>query len=257
MITNDSAIVVYSAAYDPYGGIQKTWVNTYDPKLKFSGKERDGDTSLDYFGARYYNHSSYRFISVDPVINREEAISNPQLWNLYSYCRNNPVTFMDPDGETDININLVRKYEGKTATFGEFTIQGTKISGVTLELPWKNNIKYKSCIPYKSYRAQVELYKGAYYGLRLFNTDTDPRVNVWWHRGNTWKDTEGCILPGIRADCKEERISGSAAKLKEMTDFIRVIQFVDSYILKEPTNICVNVSIDKNLMRFILQNVRF
>jgi len=164
---------------------------------------------------------------------------------------------MDPDGETDININLVRKYEGKTATFGEFTIQGTKISGVTLELPWKNNIKYKSCIPYKSYRAQVELYKGAYYGLRLFNTDTDPRVNVWWHRGNTWKDTEGCILPGIRADCKEERISGSAAKLKEMTDFIRVIQFVDSYILKEPTNICVNVSIDKNLMRFILQNVRF
>ena len=76
MITNDSAIVVYSAAYDPYRGIQKTWVNTYDPKLKFSGKERDNDSGLDYFGARYHNHSNYRFISVDPVINREEAISN-------------------------------------------------------------------------------------------------------------------------------------------------------------------------------------
>ncbi len=97
---------MYSAAYDPYGGIQKTWENIYDPKLKFSGKERDGDTGLDYFGARYYGYSSYRFISVDPVLDREEAISNPQLWNLYSYCRNNPVTFMDPDGRDLIPVNL-------------------------------------------------------------------------------------------------------------------------------------------------------
>ncbi|MFX1535259.1 MAG: choice-of-anchor D domain-containing protein, partial [Promethearchaeota archaeon] len=104
MITDDSGTKVYSTAYDPYGGIQKTWENTYDPKLKFSGKERDNDSGLDYFGARYYGHSSYRFISTDPVINREEAISNPQLWNLYSYCRNNPVTFVDPTGMDDINI---------------------------------------------------------------------------------------------------------------------------------------------------------
>jgi RHS repeat-associated protein len=101
IIINDSGNVVFSEAYGPYGDIQKTWTNTYDPKLKFSGKEREGYSDLDYFGARYYDHKSYRFNSVDPIINREEALYNPQLWNLYSYCRNNPITFMDTDGRRE------------------------------------------------------------------------------------------------------------------------------------------------------------
>ncbi len=47
VMTDDTGTVVYSAAHDPYGGIQKTWVNTFDPALKFSGNERDGDSGLD------------------------------------------------------------------------------------------------------------------------------------------------------------------------------------------------------------------
>jgi hypothetical protein len=41
---------------------------------------------------------------VDPVINKEEALVNPQLWNLYSYCRNNPATYLDPDGREDASV---------------------------------------------------------------------------------------------------------------------------------------------------------
>jgi RHS repeat-associated protein len=78
--------------------MQKEWVNSYQPSLKFSGKERESKSELDYFGARYYDHLKYRFISVDPVINKEEALGNPQLWNLYAYCGNNPITNIDPDG---------------------------------------------------------------------------------------------------------------------------------------------------------------
>ena len=66
--------------------------------MKFSGKEREGYSDLDYFGARYYDHKSYRFNSVDPVINKLEALYNPQAWNLYAYCNNNPITYYDPDG---------------------------------------------------------------------------------------------------------------------------------------------------------------
>jgi RHS repeat-associated protein len=98
IITDDAGSVVYSEAYGPYGDVQKTWTKTYDPKQKFSGKEREGYSELDYFGARYFDNNSYRFISVDPIINKEEALSNPQLWNLYAYCRNNPITYFDPDG---------------------------------------------------------------------------------------------------------------------------------------------------------------
>jgi RHS repeat-associated protein len=99
IITNSSGTVVYSALFDPYGGMQKQWVNTYSPSLKFSGKERETRSEMDYFGARYYDHLRYRFISVDPVINKEEALGNPQLWNLYAYCGNNPISCFDPDGK--------------------------------------------------------------------------------------------------------------------------------------------------------------
>jgi RHS repeat-associated protein len=98
IVTDDSGNVVYSEAYGPFGGVQKNWTKSYDPKLKFSGKEREAYSDLDYFGARYYDHNSYRFISTDPIINKEEALDNPQLWNLYAYCSNNPITFTDPDG---------------------------------------------------------------------------------------------------------------------------------------------------------------
>lgn len=85
MVTDDSGAVVYSAAYDPYGGVQQTWLNSFDPTLKFSGKERDGESGLDYFGARYYDRSQYRFISPDPTKNVVACCLNPQAWHYYSY----------------------------------------------------------------------------------------------------------------------------------------------------------------------------
>jgi lipoprotein-anchoring transpeptidase ErfK/SrfK len=48
---------------------------------------------------------------VDPIINREEALYNPQLWNLYSFCDNNPITFLDPDGR---EITKIEVYHGKS-----------------------------------------------------------------------------------------------------------------------------------------------
>jgi RHS repeat-associated protein len=97
-VTDGTGVVVHSAQYDPYGGLYKTWIDTYHPKPGFSGKEREFGSEMDYFGARYYGHKQYRFISVDPILNKEETITNPQLWNLYTYCRNNPIGYYDPDG---------------------------------------------------------------------------------------------------------------------------------------------------------------
>jgi RHS repeat-associated protein len=69
---------------------------------KFTGKERDQETGLDYFGARYYASNMGRFMSPD-WSDKPEAVpyadlSNPQTLNLYSYGRNNPLSVTDPDG---------------------------------------------------------------------------------------------------------------------------------------------------------------
>ena len=108
LVTDATSAVVHSAQYDPYGGLYKTWIDTWHPKPGFSGKEREFGSEMDYFGARYYGHKQYRFLSVDPVIGKDEALTNPQLWNLYSYCRNNPITFFDPDGKDAMLFGEIR-----------------------------------------------------------------------------------------------------------------------------------------------------
>jgi RHS repeat-associated protein len=64
----------------------------------FTGKERDAESGLDYFGARYYGSSMGRFMSPDPAGNSVADFSNPQSWNMYSYVLNNPLKYVDPTG---------------------------------------------------------------------------------------------------------------------------------------------------------------
>ncbi|HEY1809167.1 MAG TPA: RHS repeat-associated core domain-containing protein, partial [Acidobacteriaceae bacterium] len=64
----------------------------------YTGKERDSESGNDYFGARYYASTMGRFMSPDkPFADQHPA--NPQSWNLYSYTRNNPLRFIDSDGQ--------------------------------------------------------------------------------------------------------------------------------------------------------------
>jgi RHS repeat-associated protein len=63
----------------------------------FTGKERDSETGLDYFGARYYGSNMGRMLSPDPE-NFGARRPDPQSWNAYAYARNNPLTYTDPDG---------------------------------------------------------------------------------------------------------------------------------------------------------------
>jgi RHS repeat-associated protein len=66
---------------------------------QFTSKERDAETGLDYFGARYYSGAQGRFLSVDPLIVQRENAAIPQSWNRYSYVANNPFRNVDPTGE--------------------------------------------------------------------------------------------------------------------------------------------------------------
>jgi len=71
--------------------------------LKFTGKERDGESGLDNFGARYDSSSLGRFMSPDNPKFSEKT--DPQTWNLYSYVSNNPLARIDPTGHNWFNFN--------------------------------------------------------------------------------------------------------------------------------------------------------
>ncbi len=73
---------------------------------QFTGQERDKESSLDYFGARYYSARLGRFVSPDAPF-ADQFASAPQSWNLYGYVRNNPLRFFDPTG----NACVVREDE--------------------------------------------------------------------------------------------------------------------------------------------------
>lgn len=75
---------------------------------QFTGKERDAESGLDYFGARYFSSTEGRFTSIDPLsvprlqkADREQFaafIAQPQNWNAYAYAHNNPIGKLDPNG---------------------------------------------------------------------------------------------------------------------------------------------------------------
>lgn len=82
------------AVFHSYDGQWRLLFSTFQ---KFTGKERDGETGLDYFGARYFSGAQGRFASPDPYMPSAD-VKDPQSWNRYAYARNNPLRYIDPNG---------------------------------------------------------------------------------------------------------------------------------------------------------------
>ena len=71
-------------------------------RIPLYGKERDTESGLDYFGARYYCSNMGRWMSPDwadkPEAVPYSSLENPQSLNLYGYVLNNPLSKADSDG---------------------------------------------------------------------------------------------------------------------------------------------------------------
>jgi len=97
---------VWEADYKPFGEEFSTSGSAVNDR-RFVGKEKDEETGLNYFGARYLSAGTGRFLAPDPVravdgytgrIN-ESLLLEPQRQNTYAYSLNNPYRYSDPDGE--------------------------------------------------------------------------------------------------------------------------------------------------------------
>lgn len=85
----------------PFGGEMQFCDRAFQ-HYKFTGKERDSESGLDNFGARYFTSNLGRFMTPDwaarPTAVPYAVFGDPQSLNLYTYVRNDPVSRADADG---------------------------------------------------------------------------------------------------------------------------------------------------------------
>ena len=104
-VTNSTGTMVECYDYLPFGRLlvdKQRNTGCYMPATsrlpqKFTGKERDAESGLDFFETRYMSAAQGRFTSPDSIANDWE-LANPQTWNRYTYARNNPLVYVDPHG---------------------------------------------------------------------------------------------------------------------------------------------------------------
>ena len=96
------------------------------------------------------------------------------------------------------NLLIVRETYTDESVIGKLYLNGEFIS-YTLELAWNNNQKSISCVPRGVYDCKVRLAKDSasrnYDHLIL--EDVPNRSYILFHRGNSSKDSKGCILTGM------------------------------------------------------------
>jgi len=97
-----------------------------------------------------------------------------------------------------INLLLIRDTFSKNSVIGELFINGELICD-TLENPWQDNQRNISCIPEGEYPVRLRLARESASRdyLHLLVQEVPNRDWILFHRGNTAKDTSGCILVGL------------------------------------------------------------
>jgi RHS repeat-associated protein len=93
----------------------------------FTGKERDTESGLDNFGARYYSSATGRFMSPDWSAKAEPvpyaSLHNPQTLNLYGYVNNNPLSAIDESGHSAGVFTLLGESSIMDAEINEYQQQ--------------------------------------------------------------------------------------------------------------------------------------
>ena len=127
-------------------------------RQKFTQKERDNETGLDWFGpGRYYSSVQGRFTSVDPS-GAGSRVTNPQSLNRYTYTLNRPTIAIDPDGLSTIVVTVSVPAGGgnPTATISMYgTFQdgqaSTRNEGLAAGVAGRDRMQTNADTPYGIY----------------------------------------------------------------------------------------------------------
>jgi len=93
LLDTDGSIAA-SYYYDAFGNITEQTGEADNP-IRYAGYQYDEETNVYYLNARYYDPKIARFLTEDSYLG---SIADPLSLNLYIYCHNEPVMYIDPSG---------------------------------------------------------------------------------------------------------------------------------------------------------------
>ena len=99
-------------SFDIIKSVVNQYFNNAFAPFTFSAKEKDAETGFSYFGSRYYSSDLSIWLSVDPMSDKYPSLSP------YSYCANNPIKLVDPNGEEIYEFDENGKYLGVSGDKG-------------------------------------------------------------------------------------------------------------------------------------------
>ena len=139
VVTDSAGTIQDDSDFYPFGG-ERAYTSVSGNNYKFSGKQRDSESGLDYFGARYYSSGMGRFASPDGPTTDEDP-ANPASWNRYAYTNNRPLFLTDPTGhiKKDKDGNVIFE---KTGHDTEEYAKGTNSAGETITITWEKDTGY-------------------------------------------------------------------------------------------------------------------
>ena len=141
------------------------------------------------------------------------------LENLLKKLRELKYTPPTPSSLATINLLIIRDTFTENSTIGELFLNGERMCD-TLENPYINNERNISCIPEGEYKVRLRLARESATRdyLHLLVQDVPNRDWILFHRGNSAKDTSGCILVGLgtQQDFVQNSVLGMDLLMKEI-----------------------------------------
>ena len=109
-------------AYDAWGTcylmLDTDGVGSLNP-FRYRGYYMVSCIGLYYLTTRFYDYTTGRFHNADvPSVGMESGFNIPEGCNLYSYCLNNPISYVDPTGHVAISLLLIGFFVGAAVGFG-------------------------------------------------------------------------------------------------------------------------------------------
>ena len=139
MVVNENGTIEQVNHYYPFGGVYgDLGYNSELQRNKYIGKEFDHTSGLDWYdhGARMYDAAKGSWDRVDFLCEKNTSSS------IYGYCHNNPILFVDPDGNDDYFSNNGNYLYSKNNTANIYVFQGkTPVKFNKFDLRNTNNMK--------------------------------------------------------------------------------------------------------------------